>query len=165
MEETELRQIVNEVISALQTNSKTIDQLTAIETLGENDFFEVNGGRKVSYVLLSKIIVALSKDNILQSILDRDLKTFSTEVSGDNLTLYISTTTKKVSTIIPLATISSAGLLSADDYKQLSKLKDTVSGLSANIAAVTGNVKTVAGKTELLEERVTALEEDNWVIL
>ncbi|MBQ7941425.1 MAG: hypothetical protein IJ328_03330 [Muribaculaceae bacterium] len=47
----------------------------------------------------------------------------------------------------------------------LSSLDAAVSGLSAEINAVTGNVKTVAGKTELLEERVTALEEDNWVIL
>lgn len=41
--------IFDAVLSSLRTNSKTIEQLTPQTSLGSNDWFELNGGRKVSY--------------------------------------------------------------------------------------------------------------------
>lgn len=38
--------IFDAVISALRTNSKTIEQMTPQTTLGANDWFEVSGGKK-----------------------------------------------------------------------------------------------------------------------
>ena len=52
MTEQEIQTIVAAVIDSLKTNGKTIDQLTAVTTMGTNDFIELNGGRKVKYSVL-----------------------------------------------------------------------------------------------------------------
>ena len=52
----ELTSIVNTVLSTLAANAKTIDQLTPVTGLNENDSFELGGGKKVSYGLLSKLL-------------------------------------------------------------------------------------------------------------
>ena len=69
----ELTSIVNSVLSALATNSKTIDQLTSITDLGDDDFFEVNGGKKVSYGLISE----LQKDYTNENFAKKDLSNVS----------------------------------------------------------------------------------------
>lgn len=81
----ELTSIVNSVLSALATNSKTIDQLTSITDLGDDDFFEVNGGKKVSYGLISKLQKDYTNENFAKkdlSNLDMD-KYFRTEVDSE----------------------------------------------------------------------------------
>lgn len=52
MTENELQTIVEAVIDALKTNGKTIAQLTAVTTMGDGDYIELNGGRKVAYSVL-----------------------------------------------------------------------------------------------------------------
>ena len=44
----ELTSIVTTVLSTLAANAKTIDQLTPVTGLNENDSFELGGGKKVS---------------------------------------------------------------------------------------------------------------------
>lgn len=63
MTDEELQNIISAVLSSIRTNSKTIDQLTAVETLGESDFFEVNGGRKISYPILASLISSITKED------------------------------------------------------------------------------------------------------
>lgn len=48
MTETEKLQIVNFVLQALKTNSLTIEQLTGIDELPDDGYFEISGGRKIS---------------------------------------------------------------------------------------------------------------------
>ena len=118
MTETELKSIVSEVIFALQTNSKTIDQLTAVESLGENDFFEVNGGRKISYTVLSSLISALSSDgqaDLKKLIENNVLKEVSIATTESTATLTITAVGKTISCSIPIATSSSAGIITAAD--------------------------------------------------
>lgn len=52
MTNEEKQEIVNEVLAALQTHGKTIDQLTPVSEMSDTDFLELNGGRKVSYGVL-----------------------------------------------------------------------------------------------------------------
>lgn len=52
MTDTELQEVVAAVIEALKTNGKTIAQLTAVTTMTDGDYIELNGGRKVAYSVL-----------------------------------------------------------------------------------------------------------------
>lgn len=56
MTENELEQIVAAVLSALRTNGKTINQLTATTTLSDSDNLEVSGGRKISFAKLKEAV-------------------------------------------------------------------------------------------------------------
>ncbi len=44
MTESEKQVIIDAVLSALRTNSRTIEQLTPVASLSASDYFEVNGG-------------------------------------------------------------------------------------------------------------------------
>lgn len=132
MTESELNSIVTDIIYALQTNSKTIDQLTAVETLGENDFFEVNGGRKISYTVLASLISSLAKDGQtdLKSLIEKNvLKSVTISTTESTATLKISAVGKTISCSIPIATSSNAGIITAAD-----KLKITTAYDNANSA-------------------------------
>ena len=48
MTEVEIQIIVYKVLSALSTNSLTIDQLTIVNDLPDDAFFELSGGRRIS---------------------------------------------------------------------------------------------------------------------
>ena len=52
MTNEELQEIVAAVLQALATNSKTIEQLTAVAQMSDSDYLELDGGRKVSYATL-----------------------------------------------------------------------------------------------------------------
>lgn len=52
MTSEEKQEIINAVLAALRTNSKSIDQLTPVSEMSDTDFLELNGGRKVSYGVL-----------------------------------------------------------------------------------------------------------------
>ena len=52
MTSEEKQEIINAVLAALRTNSKTIGQLTPVSEMSNTDFLELNGGRKVSYGVL-----------------------------------------------------------------------------------------------------------------
>ena len=56
MTEQEKQEIINSVLAALRTNSKTITQLTPVTKLSDDDSFEISGGRRISYaVFLSAV--------------------------------------------------------------------------------------------------------------
>lgn len=54
----ELQEVVAAVIAALKTNSKTIDQLTAVTTLADTDNLEISGGKKVSFGNLKELVAS-----------------------------------------------------------------------------------------------------------
>lgn len=49
MTNEEKQEIVNAVLAALRTNSKTITQLTTVNSMSDGDYIELSGGRKASY--------------------------------------------------------------------------------------------------------------------
>ncbi len=58
----ELQSIVSAVISSLQTNAKSIEQLTSVSALSDTDVFEIGGGKKVSYAVLMEAIAKQAED-------------------------------------------------------------------------------------------------------
>lgn len=60
----ELNSIISSVLSSIRTNSKTIEQMTPATSLGETDYFEVSGGKKVSYSVLKELISSMLIDDI-----------------------------------------------------------------------------------------------------
>ena len=118
MTEEELQSVTNAVLSSIRTNSKTIDQLTAVETLGEQDFFEVNGGRKISYTVLAGLVSSLSSGSQtdLKKLIDNNvLKDVSIDVAESSATLTIKSVGKTITCSIPVATSSKAGIITAAD--------------------------------------------------
>lgn len=55
----DIQSIVNSVLSSVRTNSRTIDQLSLITTLADEDCLEVSGGKRISYAYLKEVIRAL----------------------------------------------------------------------------------------------------------
>lgn len=58
MTEEEKRNIISEVLSAIKTNSLTIDQLTDVISLPDDAYMEIAGGRKISGKDLKRAIAA-----------------------------------------------------------------------------------------------------------
>lgn len=56
MTDEELQKVVAAVIQSLKTNSKTINQLTAVSSIQENDNIELSQGRRISAGLLFKAV-------------------------------------------------------------------------------------------------------------
>lgn len=50
------QEIVNAVLASLQTNSRTVEQLTRTKTLSDDSEIEVSGGRKVTFGDLKKLV-------------------------------------------------------------------------------------------------------------
>lgn len=123
--------IFDAVITALRTNSKTIDQLTPQASLADSDYFELNGGRKVSYATLKSMFAALSDADIVnlnQAITNAKLKGVSIALTATGATLTVQSEGKSVSCAIPVAVYNSAadgekkaGLMSAEDKYKLDK--------------------------------------------
>lgn len=129
--------IFDAVITALRTNSKTIDQLTPQASLADSDYFELNGGRKVSYATLKSMFAALSDADIVnlnQAITNAKLKGVSIALTATGATLTVQSEGKSVSCAIPMAVYNSAadgekkaGLMSAEDkYKLDTTVNDRV---------------------------------------
>ena len=56
----EKQEIINAVLSAIRTNSKTITQLTRVTEMSDDDYIELSGGRRVAYPVLMAILTPMS---------------------------------------------------------------------------------------------------------
>ena len=89
MTEQELQSVINVVLSSIKTNSRSIGQLTAVQSLSDSDYFEVDGGRKVAYSALRDLISAYDMDKFQETLKSVDdaiykLQTaLNTLVTGD----------------------------------------------------------------------------------
>ena len=145
MTEEELQSIINAVLSSIRTNSKTIDQLTAVESLGENDFFEVSGGRKISYTVLAELVSSLAKDgqtDLTTLIENNVLKSVSFTTTESTATLKITAVGKTITCEVPIASSNKAGFITAAD-----KLKITTAYDNSNLAKQAAeNAKSLASE-------------------
>ena len=113
---------VEEVLAALKTSGKTISQLTEVSELSENDYFEISGGRKVSYAVLLTVVTATIeavRDDLVNLVAGSVLTTLSASAGADSVTV----TAKEngynaVSVQLPAATQQAAGVLTAADKKK-----------------------------------------------
>lgn len=123
-----MQSIVSAVLSAIRTNSRTIEQLTSVTTLNDSDSFEVSGGKRVTYGVLRDLIASLSstgQDSLKNLIAKCELKSVSITVTEGSATLQISSVGKSISTSIPIATTSDPGLMTAADKVKLQSAYDT----------------------------------------
>lgn len=133
--QSELTSIVNQVLSAIRTNSKTIDQLTPVQTLGASDYFEVSDGKRVAYTVLRDLIASLSttEQDSLRTLINKNvLKSVEFAATESAATLTIKTVGVTISASIPVATSSRAGIMTAADkvklqsaYENAATAKDT----------------------------------------
>ena len=135
---TDEQQVIFEaILSSLHTNSKTIAQLTPQTTLGENDWFELNGGRKVAYTVLKDIITALydTQFQSMQTLITKNvLKSVSFEVDGATATLTIESGGTTITCAVPVASATMAGIITSTDKTKIQTAIDT-----ATTAAATAN--------------------------
>lgn len=135
---TDEQQVIFEaILSSLHTNSKTIAQLTPQTTLGENDWFELNGGRKVAYTVLKDIITALydTQFQSMQTLITKNvLKSVSFEVDGATATLTIESGGTTITCAVPVASATKAGIITSTDKTKIQTAIDT-----ATTAATTAN--------------------------
>ena len=123
----ELNGIVSAVLSSIRTNSKTIEQMTPAISLGETDYFEVSGGKKVSYSVLKELIGSMStedQDSLRTQIEQAKLKGVSITSTETSATLTIQSVGKTISCTIPVASTSSGGLMSAADKVKVNSAYD-----------------------------------------
>lgn len=119
--------IVTAVLEALQTNGKTIAQLTSTAELSEDDYIEVSGGKKVSYATLRDAIAAAcggGEGGTVEYDGSDEVTQFDYAQNTGVVTLKQKSRTSKTITI-PTATTSKRGLMSSTD-------KTTLATASAN---------------------------------
>lgn len=134
MTQEELTTIVQQVVAALLTNGKTIAQLTAVTSVGDNDCFELSGGKKVAYSTLAGLIINEVGSLVNYQVVDYDdrdeVVTFTYTKSSGVITMKQDGRTAKTITIAT-ATTSRPGLMTASDKTNLnSAVNKIVSGLS-----------------------------------
>jgi hypothetical protein len=135
----ELQSIVTQVISSIRTNSKTIEQLSAAESLTDDDYFEINGGRKVSYAVLSEMIASLSssEQDSLKTLVNKNvLKSVSFTVGESSATLAVSSTGTTISCSVPVATDTKAGIITAADKVKITTAYDKSTANASDITSL-----------------------------
>lgn len=141
--------IFDAVLSSLRTNSKTIEQLTPQTSLGSNDWFELNGGRKVSYTVLRDLIASMSssdQDSLRTLIGKNVLKSVSFDVGESTATLTIKSAGTTISCNVPVATSAKAGIITALDKVKIQTAYDNgqTAISKANAAQDTANAARTA---------------------
>ncbi len=92
MTENEKQSIISSVLSSLQTNARSIEQLTPVTSLTDGDKFEISGGKSVTFSVIKGLVQTLMSpefDNIMALINvavksnDSTRKALDALVSGD----------------------------------------------------------------------------------
>lgn len=156
----EMTSVVSAVLSSLQTNSRTIDQLTPVSSLTDSDSFEINGGKRVTYKVLRELIASLSateQDSLKTLIGKCELKTVSITATESTATLSISSIGKTISTQVPIATDKKAGLMTVADKLKLQNAYDTANTAkdaanSARTAAATAQTAADKALTDKIDK-------------
>ena len=124
--------VLASVLSSIRTNSKTIDQLSVVTSLADDDSFEIGGGKRVRYAVLRDLIASLStteQDSLKSLITANQLKSVTITTTESTATLSISSNGKTISTSIPIASTSKAGLMTAADKLKLESTYERVDNI------------------------------------
>lgn len=161
MTEQELQSVINAVLSSIKTNSRSIGQLTGVQTLSDSDCFEVAGGRKIAYSVLRDLIFAAANtklENMQTDIANSVLQSVSFDATGSTATLTIKQKGYDAITVsVPIATDSQSGFMTAADKDKLNstyskqeidagvdairdEMSDTISGMVTRLNSITSMV-------------------------
>ncbi len=135
--QNEVQSIINAVLSAIRTNSRTIGQLTPVTSLSDNDSFEIDGGKRVTYAVLKKLIeilVATKLDSLNELISSCQIKSVDFNVTENTAFLTIRSNESEISCNAPIATSTQAGFITALDKNNIQTAKQT-----ADAAQTTAN--------------------------
>ena len=64
MTEDEKQSIISEILSAIRTNSLTIEDLTQLETMPSDAYIEISGGRRISCEILKQAVASMFEEDI-----------------------------------------------------------------------------------------------------
>lgn len=154
MTESEKQVIIDAVLTAIRTNSRTIDQLTPVSSLSSTDYFEVSGGRRIAYNVLASLIASMSADdqsNLQTAIDKKELQSVAITTTASDATLTIKSVGKTISCKIPIATSSQSGIITAADKVKLDSAyttADTASRLASTAQETATQAKTAAGNAQ-----------------
>lgn len=151
MTEAEENEIVQSVLEAIQTNSKTIDQLTAIEELKDGDYMEVNGGRRIAYKTLCNLVASMAREELVTFKQIAETRLSEIEAKDDTQDGSIETIKSKNAEQDGL--ISSLQKVNTTQTEQIQGLNTLVEQNSVNIENVTDTANTN-------KNNITALQGD-----
>lgn len=144
MTEQELQSVINAVLLSIKTNSRSIGQLTGVQTLSDNDCFEVAGGRKVAYSVLRDLIYTAVKaklENMQTDIANSVLQSVSFDAKSSTATLTIKQKGYDAITVnVPIATDSQSGFMTAEQVKYIDDLREDIPNLENKLDAAHGEV-------------------------
>lgn len=147
MTEQEKQSIIDAVLSSIRTNSRSIGQLTAVSTLSEGDFFEVAGGKKVSFSVLRDLVSAfanLDAESIKTDVAKMLVQNVAFDVTESAATLTIKQQGYAAKTVsVPVATDKHSGIITAADKVKLE------SAYTSSQTAITAANNAQKGVTEL----------------
>ena len=147
MTEQEKQSIIDAVLSSIRTNSRSIGQLTAVSTLSEGDFFEVAGGKKVSFSVLRDLVSAfanLDAESIKTDVAKMLVQNVAFDVTESAATLTIKQQGYAAKTVsVPVATDKHSGIITAADKVKLE------SAYTSSQTAITAANNAQKGVTDL----------------
>ncbi len=153
MTETEKQEIIDEVLAAIRVNAKTIAGLTEATEIADNDYLELDSGRKVAFSVISDAVKQLTDDDLAslnQVVKSTTLTSVAIAATATGATLTITSDAAKVSCAIPAATSLTAGLMTATQANALNNATSTAiaaAGQASTNAAVITDLQTQANET------------------
>lgn len=170
MTEQELQSVINAVLSSIKTNSRSIGQLTGVQTLSDSDCFEVAGGRKIAYSVLRDLIFAAANtklENMQTDIANSVLQSVSFDAKSSTATLTIKQKGYDAITVsVPKATDSQSGIMTAADKDKLDNTysKQEIDALTAEMGKeLKGMIDNVGVKFGTYAEALEAVLASNSV--
>ena len=158
MTNEEKQEIVNEVLAALHTHGKTIDQLTPITSPSDTDIFELSGGRSLSYGRLkerfSAILTTALGDYVPAETLSNYIEQYLAKLDTNGaldwqesplvLLHTMGSTLDNVDGELPAYTLQEGEMFYRNDasYQIFKKLSDHEEGLPAKTGVVYFNLRT-----------------------
>lgn len=153
MTEAEKNEIVQSVLEAIQTNSKTIDQLTAIEELKDGDYMEVNGGRRIAYKTLCNLVASMAREELVAFKQLAETRMSEIEAKDDTQDSFIETIKSKNAEQDGL--ISSLQKVNTTQTEQIQGLNTIVEQNTFNIENIANIANTNTSNIATLQEAVS----------
>lgn len=153
MTEAEKNEIVQSVLEAIQTNSKTIDQLTAIEELKDGDYMEVNGGRRIAYKTLCNLVASMAREELVAFKQLAETRLSEIEAKDDTQDSSIETIKSKNAEQDGL--ISSLQKVNTTQTEQIQGLNTIVEQNTFNIENIANIANTNTSNISTLQEAVS----------
>lgn len=144
-------QIVNQVLSAIRTNSLTIDQLTPVLQLSDTDKMEINGGKSATFEILKKYIGALSEEDV-KTLINQFIEQ---TVSGSSVKVPSSKAVKEVMSVAEGAQSNSTDAL--ETAKGAMKIAGNALTVAEGAQSEAESAKSQAERAESLGRTATNL--------